>query len=106
MKTTATTRPTTTRRRRARPLPDPAQSRRRIRNWMLRKYPREAQFIGDFNCTATFADLNRAMHNGEDFYEFLNCTESAERELVFEEMSRIYGTDYGYWYDLWLEGGR
>ena len=106
MKTTAKNRPTITRRRRARPLPDPAHASRRIRNWILRKYPREAQFIGDFNRTATFADLNRAMHHGVDFYDFLNCTESAERELVFEEMSRVYGTDYAYWYDLWLEGVR
>ena len=58
--------------------------------------------IGNFRKDVTFAEINRRMHGGEDFYEIADCGESVQREIVFAELARIYGTDYDYWYYLWL----
>ena len=48
--------------------------------------------------------MNRRMHGGENFYDICDCGESVQREIVFRELARLYGTKYGYWYDLWLHG--
>ena len=87
-------------------LPDTKAASRRVRAWMLRKYPTEKPYIGNFRTDVTFAEINRRMHEGDDFYEICNCGESFQRERVFEELARIYRTDYGYWYYLWLDGAR
>ena len=50
----------------------------------------------------TFAEVNRRMHGGENFYDICDCSESVQREIVFRELARLYGTKYDYWYDLWL----
>ena len=60
--------------------------------------------IGDFRKDVTFAEVNRRMHGGENFYDICDCGESVQREIVFRELARLYGTKYGYWYDLWLHG--
>ena len=85
------------------PLPDPRGAERRVRGWLLRTYPEEKTMIGHFRKDVTFADVNRRMHGGEDFYDILDCSESTQREYVFTELARLYKTGYGYWYDLWLE---
>ena len=78
------------------PLADPKGAERRIRAWLLRTCPEEKPLIGDFRKDVTFAEVNRRMHGGENFYDI--C------EIVFRELARLYGTKYGYWYDLWLYG--
>ena len=89
------------------PLADPKEASRKVRAWLLRTHPGEKSMIGDFRKDVTFAEVNRRMHMGEDFYRICNCGESAQREYIFAEMARIYeGTDYDYWYDLWLHGGK
>ena len=89
------------------PLADPKEAGRRVRAWLLKTHPEEKPLIGDFRRDVTFAEVNRRMHGGDDFYAICACGESVQRELVFAEMARIYeGTDYDYWYDLWLDGGR
>ena len=87
------------------PLPDPKEARRKVRAWLLRAHPEEKPMIGDFRKGVTFAEINRLMHNGEDFYDICVCTESVQRELVFRELARIYKTEYDFWYYLWLYGG-
>ena len=89
----------------ARPLPDPKTAERKVRAWLLRTHPGERPMIGDFRKDVTFAEINRRMHGGEDFYEIANCGESVQREIVFGELARLYGTDYDYWYCLWLHKG-
>ena len=88
------------------PLADPKEASRKVRHWLLKTHPEEKPLIGDFRKDVTFAEVNRRMHKGEGFYDICSCGESVQRELVFAEMARIYeGTDYDYWYDLWLNGG-
>ena len=86
------------------PLADPKGAERRIRTWLLRTHPEEKPLIGDFRKDVTFAEVNRRMHGGENFYEVCDCGESVQREIVFAELARLYGTEYGYWYELWLHG--
>ena len=88
------------------PLPDPKEASRKVRAWLLETYPEEELMIGNFRKGVTFADINRRMHNGEDFYDICVCTESVQREYVFQELSRIYKTEYDFWYYLWLDSGR
>ena len=84
------------------PLPDPKAAERKVRAWLLKTHPGERTMIGDFRKDVTFAEINRRMHGGEDFYEIADCGESVQREIVFAELARIYGTEYEYWYSLWL----
>ena len=88
------------------PLPDPKEASRKVRAWLLETHPEEELMIGDFRKGVTFAEINRRMHNGEDFYDICECTESVQREYVFQELSRIYKTEYDFWYYLWLDSGR
>ena len=87
------------------PLADPKGAERRIRAWLLRTCPEEKPLIGDFRKDVTFAEVNRRMHGGENFYDICDCGESVQREIVFRELARLYGTKYAYWYDLWLNHG-
>jgi len=89
----------------AKPLADPKAANRKIRLWLLRTHPEERELIGDFDKSVTFAEVNRRMHMGDDFYAICDCGESVQREIVFAEMARIYGTPYDYWYNLWLNHG-
>ena len=76
------------------PLADPKEASRKVRHWLLKTHPEEKPLIGDFRKDVTFAEVT-------------SLRKSVQRELVFAEMARIYeGTDYDYWYDLWLNGGR
>ncbi len=86
------------------PLPDPKEASRKVRAWLLREHPAEKSMIGDFRKDVTFAEVNRRMHGGEDFYDICECGESQQREYCFAELARIYGTEYDYWYLLWRDG--
>lgn len=85
---------------------DPKAALRKVRGWLLRTHPEEKGMIGDFRKDVTFAEVNRRMHEGENFYAICECGESVQRELVFAEMARIYGNEYDYWYELWLGKNR
>ena len=87
------------------PLVDPKEASRKVLAWMLKAHPEEKPMIGDFRKGVTFAEINRRMHKGENFYDICECTESQQREYVFQELSRIYKTEYDFWYYLWLHGG-
>lgn len=84
------------------PLADPKRAARKVRAWLLRAHPEEKPLIGDFRKDVTFAEINRRMHAGEDFYRICDCGESVQREYCFSELASLYGTDYDYWYTLWL----
>ena len=88
------------------PLADPKEASRKVRAWLLKAHPEERSMIGDFRKDITFADVNRRMHKGEDFYKICDCGDSEQRVKVFGEMMKIYNTAYDYWYNLWLESGR
>lgn len=90
---------------RVKPLKDPKEAKRKVRAWLLRTHPEEKMMIGEFRKDVTFAEVNRRMHKGHGFYTICKCGESVQRELVFAELARIYGTEYDYWYTLWLESG-
>lgn len=87
------------------PLTDPKEAQRKIREWMCSEHPEERTLLYDFRKDVTFAEVNRRMHKGENFYDICKCDESEQRIKVFEEMARIYKTTYDYWYYLWLYGG-
>lgn len=84
-------------------LKDPKSAMRKVRAWLLKAHPEERTMIGEFRKDVTFAEINKRMHEGEDFYLIADCGESVQREYVFAELARIYKTDYDYWYRLWLE---
>ena len=86
------------------PLADPKEASRKVRHWLLETNPEEKPLIGDFRKDVTFAEVNRRMHAGENFYDICDCGESVQREIVFRELARLYGTKYDYWYKLWLRG--
>ena len=88
------------------PLADPKEAQRKIREWMCSEHPEERTLLYDFRKDVTFAEVNRRMHKGENFYDICKCDESEQRIKVFEEMARIYKTTYDYWYYLWLYGGK
>ena len=82
----------------------PTQWNRRIRDWLLRCYPRERDFIGNFRTDAIFREVWERMQKGEDFYEICECGDSARREYVFDELANLNGCDYEVIYALWLHG--
>ncbi len=88
------------------PFDDPRPAMRRVCAWLLRNHPGEKTMISGFRTDVTFAEINRRMHAGEDFSEICSCSESLQREYIFRELARLYGTGYDYWYDLWMAAGR
>ena len=75
-----------------------------VRDWMLREHPGEREMLGDFSETVTFKELAKRMESGEDFYEVMNCSESAQREICFARLAELTGKDYDHWYLLWRDG--
>lgn len=80
----------------------PKEADRKIRKWLLEKFPKEKKMIGDFDKNISFRNAYERMVMGEDFDKICNCTESAEREWVFEELAKIYREPYEMFYYLWL----
>ena len=76
-----------------------------VRDWMLREHPEERKFMEDFSETVTFRELVERMEAGEDFYDILGSTESAQREICFRELVELTGKEYNHFYYLWLSKG-
>ena len=74
----------------------------KVRGWMLKAHPEEKPMIGDFRTDVTFREVHDRMLGGEDFYEICECGESQQREYVFAELAERYGTEYDFFYYLWL----
>jgi len=53
----------------------------------------------DINSDLTFEAVMRQPYN---FYDMSDCGESDIRQMVFEEISEIYGISYEVIYDSWL----
>ena len=85
------------------PLADPKEASRKVRHWLLKTHPEEKPLIGDFRKDVTFAEVNRRMHGGENFYDICDCGESVQREYCFGRMAELFGTNYEYWYRTWLD---
>ena len=77
---------------------------KRVRAWLLRAHPEERLLIGDFSKTITFRQVAKRMHEGENFYDICDCTESVQREYCFARLAELFGTNYEYWYRTWLDG--
>ena len=83
----------------------PAKLDQSVKQWLLRNYPEEEDFIYDMPEDLTFKDVHTKMLNGEDVYEILNVNDSTIREKVFIALAEdILNVDYDYFYYLWLYG--
>ena len=76
-----------------------------VRDWMLREHPEERKFMEDFSETVTFRELVERMEAGEDFYDILGSTESAQREICFRRLVELTGKEYNHFYYTWLSRG-
>ena len=76
-----------------------------VRDWMLREHPEERKFMEDFSETVTFRELVERMEAGEDFYDILGSTESAQREICFRRLVELTGKEYNHYYYTWLSRG-
>lgn len=76
----------------------------KVKEYMLKKYPEEEDFIVDMPEDITFNDILNKMLQGEDIYEVIQCFDSVVREKIFQTLSDITGYDYDYFYYLWLKG--
>ena len=72
-----------------------------VKKWYMEEYPTDELGI-EINELLTFENVADRMKNGEDIYDILNVEDSIVRERVFEQLSKVYNTDYDYWYYLWL----
>ena len=61
--------------------------------------------MDDFSETATFRELVERMEAGEDFYDILGSTESAQREICFRRLVELTGKEYNHYYYTWLSRG-
>ncbi len=51
---------------------------------------------------STFQDVLDALESGKNVYEVIGADDSLVRERVFQELSKLTGKDYDYFYDKWL----
>lgn len=82
----------------------PAELNQSVKQWLLREYPEEEDFIVDMPDDLTFNDVHEKMLKHEDIYEILNVGDSVIREKVFNGLVEATGYDYDYFYYLWLYG--
>ena len=82
----------------------PAELNQSVKQWLLREYPEEEDFIVDMPEDLTFNDVHEKLLNHEDIYETLNVGDSVIREKVFNGLVEATGYDYDYFYYLWLYG--
>ena len=82
----------------------PAELNQSVKQWLLREYPEEEDFIVDMPDDLTFNDVHEKMLKHEDIYETLNVGDSVIREKVFNGLVEATGYDYDYFYYLWLYG--
>ena len=75
----------------------------RVATWYRKAYPTDKEMADEMRPSrSTFQDVLDALDNGEDVYEVIGADDSRGRERVFEELSKITGKDYDYFYDKWL----
>lgn len=72
-----------------------------IKEWYLNAFPTD-----DLGCEIkdgiTFNDLNVALNNDKDIYDFLGVYDSIVRERVFSELSEVMDVSYNRIYNKWL----
>lgn len=76
----------------------------KVKEWLLKEYPDEEDFIVDMPEDLTFNDVHEKLLNHDDIYETLNVGDSVIREKVFYGLEEATGYDYDYFYYLWLYG--
>lgn len=76
----------------------------KVKEWMLKNYPGEEDFIVDMPEDLTFRDVHERMLKHEDIYEIIQTDDSTDREDVFNGLCEATGYDYDYFYYLWLYG--
>lgn len=76
----------------------------KVKEWMLKNYPEEEDFIVDMPEDLTFRDVHERMLKHEDIYEIIQTNDSTDREDVFNGLCEATGYDYDYFYYLWLYG--
>jgi hypothetical protein len=71
--------------------------------WYRKAYPSDNEMADEMEPSrATFQNVIDALDSGEDVYEVMGGGDSIVRERVFEELSKLTGKDYDYFYDKWL----
>ena len=75
-----------------------ATERTKVKNWYKSVNPKDKEVI-KFMTDVTFGDVWREAHN---VYDLCGITESDVREVIFIELSNIYGVDYDVVYYKWL----
>lgn len=73
-----------------------------IKQWYRGNYP-DDDLGNELNDAVTFEDLWNVLHNGSDVYEIIGVWDSDVRENLFWRLSEIYGEDYDYVYQKWLD---
>ena len=76
----------------------------KVKEWMLKNYPEEEDFIVDMPEDLTFKDVHERMLKHEDIYKIIQTNDSTDREKVFYGLEEATGYDYDYFYYLWLYG--
>ena len=75
----------------------------KVAAWYRKAYPTDQDMIDEMRPSrSTFQDVIDALESGEDVYEVIGADDSIVRERVFEELSKLTGKDYDYFYDMWL----
>lgn len=52
----------------------------------------------------SFDEVLQSMADGKDFYDTIGHVDSADREIIFDEMAKRTGLDYNDIYEVWLHG--
>lgn len=82
---------------------DARSLKERVAAWYRKAYPTDQDMIDEMRPSrSTFQDVINALESGEDVYEVIGADDSIVRERVFEELSKLTGKDYDYFYDMWL----
>ena len=75
----------------------------KIATWYRKAYPTDKEMADEMKPScATFQDVIDALDAGEDVYDVMGAGDSIVRERVFEELSKLTGKDYDYFYNKWV----
>lgn len=82
---------------------DARSLKEKVATWYRKAYPSDKEMADEMRpYRATFQDVIDALECGEDVYEVIGAGDSIVRERVFEELSKLTGKDYDYFYDKWM----
>ena len=82
---------------------DARSLKEKVAAWYRKAYPSDKDMIDEMRFSrSTFQDVLDALDYGKDVYEVIGADDSIVRERVFEELSKLTGKDYDYFYDKWL----